>query len=233
MTFCLHELSRNQEIQEKVRQSILEVLARHDGKITYESLSEMTYLEQCINGNWTVFRLNISSIFYLTSQSHYVSSLPAPVSSAKWRRTIKCLTPSMCWRREWLQSHRSTGFTMIPRYILILKSMILSGLRQRTQLNDIQWLSYRLVNIFPANVYSFIDRTTFFLGEGPRICIGMRFSYIETKAGLVTLLSKFRFHKSDKTTVPLKFSLRNIVLSPEGGLFLRVEQIWIKLLIKN
>lgn len=50
MTFCLHELSSNQDIQNKVRESIQEVLARHDGKITYEALNEMTYLEQCING---------------------------------------------------------------------------------------------------------------------------------------------------------------------------------------
>lgn len=50
MTYCLHELSLNQEIQERARKSIQEVLARHDGKITYESLNEMTYLEQIING---------------------------------------------------------------------------------------------------------------------------------------------------------------------------------------
>lgn len=52
MTFCLHELSQNPEIQERVRENIMEVLERHDGKITYEALSEMTYLEQCINGKF-------------------------------------------------------------------------------------------------------------------------------------------------------------------------------------
>lgn len=50
MTFCLHELSLNHELQDKARANVLEVLARHEGKITYEALSEMTYLEQCING---------------------------------------------------------------------------------------------------------------------------------------------------------------------------------------
>lgn len=49
MTFCLHEFSQNQEIQEKARRNIQEVLTRYDGKITYEALNEMTYLEQCIN----------------------------------------------------------------------------------------------------------------------------------------------------------------------------------------
>lgn len=50
MTFALHELSLNQDIQEKCRANILEVLEKHEGKITYEALSEMTYLERCING---------------------------------------------------------------------------------------------------------------------------------------------------------------------------------------
>lgn len=56
MTYCLYELSLNQEIQDKARKSIREVLARHDGKITYESLNEMTYLEQIINVKSTTLK---------------------------------------------------------------------------------------------------------------------------------------------------------------------------------
>lgn len=58
MTFCLHELSQNPEIQVRVREEIIDVLAKHDGKITYEALSEMTYLEQCINGKIKKLILN-------------------------------------------------------------------------------------------------------------------------------------------------------------------------------
>lgn len=50
MTFCLHELSLNQEIQEKARQNVLDALEKHDGKITYESIADMNYLEMCVNG---------------------------------------------------------------------------------------------------------------------------------------------------------------------------------------
>lgn len=57
------------------------------------------------------------------------------------------------------------------------------------------------------------------------MCIGLRFGMVETKVGLATLLLKFRFHKSEKTTIPLSFSKKNIVLSPEGGLYLRIEKI--------
>lgn len=59
MTFTLHELSQNPDIQERVRENIQEVLARHGGKITYEALGEMQYLEQCINGKKIkIFKLN-------------------------------------------------------------------------------------------------------------------------------------------------------------------------------
>lgn len=50
MSFAIYELAQNQEIQEKLRQSIKDVLEKHDNKITYEAMQDMTYLEQCING---------------------------------------------------------------------------------------------------------------------------------------------------------------------------------------
>uniref|UniRef100_A0A1Q3FLF1 Putative cytochrome p450 n=1 Tax=Culex tarsalis TaxID=7177 RepID=A0A1Q3FLF1_CULTA len=49
LTFALFELANNPEIQEKARGEVSSVLARHDGKITYEALKEMTYLEQIVN----------------------------------------------------------------------------------------------------------------------------------------------------------------------------------------
>ncbi|XP_023311318.1 probable cytochrome P450 6a20 [Anoplophora glabripennis] len=49
MTFALFELAVHQDIQEKLRDEINEVLAKHEGKLTYDSLSDMKYLEQVIN----------------------------------------------------------------------------------------------------------------------------------------------------------------------------------------
>lgn len=50
MTSLLFELSRNQDVQKKVREEVKKVLAKHEGKFTYEALSEMNYLESCIYG---------------------------------------------------------------------------------------------------------------------------------------------------------------------------------------
>jgi cytochrome P450 family 6 len=50
MTFCLYELARNPDIQERVRNEIDTVLERHGGNITYEAISEMEYLDRVVNG---------------------------------------------------------------------------------------------------------------------------------------------------------------------------------------
>ena len=52
MQFALYELSLHPEIQEKAREEILKVLAKHDGKITYESIYEMDYLGCVIDGKY-------------------------------------------------------------------------------------------------------------------------------------------------------------------------------------
>jgi cytochrome P450 family 6 len=50
MTFCLYELSLHQDIQERVREEIDHVLQKHDGKITYEAIQEMEYLDKVVSG---------------------------------------------------------------------------------------------------------------------------------------------------------------------------------------
>lgn len=62
--FALFELSRHPEYQDKLREEILVVLQKYNGKLTYEGLSEMTYLDQVIKGkriisSWRFNRVRI------------------------------------------------------------------------------------------------------------------------------------------------------------------------------
>jgi len=50
MTFCLYELSLHQDIQDRVREEIDVVLQKHDGKLTYEGIQEMEYLDKVVSG---------------------------------------------------------------------------------------------------------------------------------------------------------------------------------------
>lgn len=50
MSFCLYELAKNPELQERAYQEIKQVLANNNWEFSYESLKEMKYLECCMDG---------------------------------------------------------------------------------------------------------------------------------------------------------------------------------------
>ena len=50
MSFALLEFALNPDVQEKAQQDVDEILKKHGGKITYDSILEMNYLECCIDG---------------------------------------------------------------------------------------------------------------------------------------------------------------------------------------
>uniref|UniRef100_A0A7G3APZ2 Putative secreted protein n=1 Tax=Lutzomyia longipalpis TaxID=7200 RepID=A0A7G3APZ2_LUTLO len=62
-------------------------------------------------------------------------------------------------------------------------------------------------------------------GEGPRMCIGMRFALMQTRVGLATLLNKYRVQVTQKTPVPMTLAPSNAFLSPVGGMWLRIEKL--------
>jgi cytochrome P450 family 6 len=66
MTFCLYELSVNPEIQELLLTEIDTVLEKHDGKLSYEAVQEMTYLDKVVSGRakGTTFFPNVVCVSY-------------------------------------------------------------------------------------------------------------------------------------------------------------------------
>lgn len=53
-------------------------------------------------------------------------------------------------------------------------------------------------------------------GEGPRICLGMRFALMQTKTGLINLLSRFEVAPCRDTPVPLKIHPKPFLLQSQG-----------------
>lgn len=50
MSYCLYELAQNQDIQDRLRSEVQSVLEQHEGKLTYEAIKDMRYLDQVISG---------------------------------------------------------------------------------------------------------------------------------------------------------------------------------------
>ena len=50
MTFAIYELAFHPEIQQSLRAEIMQVLKKHDGKLTYDGMQEMLYLDRVVSG---------------------------------------------------------------------------------------------------------------------------------------------------------------------------------------
>ncbi|XP_029178733.1 uncharacterized protein LOC114946424 [Nylanderia fulva] len=71
-----------------------------------------------------------------------------------------------------------------------------------------------------------IEKFTFLpFGEGPRICPGMRMALLQIKAGLAAILRKYRLELSPRTQVPLKMVPGTILATPEGGVWVYLQQL--------
>lgn len=62
-------------------------------------------------------------------------------------------------------------------------------------------------------------------GDGPRNCVGLRFGKMQSYIGLISLLSKFKFSISEKTSMPLEFELKGIFCATKSGIYLKVEPL--------
>ncbi|KAF2898215.1 hypothetical protein ILUMI_07962 [Ignelater luminosus] len=62
-------------------------------------------------------------------------------------------------------------------------------------------------------------------GEGPRMCIALRFGLMQTKLGLTVLLKNFKFTLNSRTKVPLVLNPYNIILQAKDGLWMNAEKL--------
>lgn len=58
-------------------------------------------------------------------------------------------------------------------------------------------------------------------GEGPRICLGMKFGLTQVKGGVAAILYKYNVVPINKTEIPIKFSKASFLLMPENGIWLK------------
>lgn len=77
----------------------------------------------------------------------------------------------------------------------------------------------------PENAKERNPMTFLAFGDGPRACLGMRFGMMQDRIGLITLLLNFDFSVCGRTFIPLKFTKKDLLLTPEGGIWLKIRKI--------
>ncbi|XP_055542010.1 probable cytochrome P450 6a17 [Wyeomyia smithii] len=187
MSYCLYELAQNQELQEKARQDVESVLAKHEGAMTYEAVHEMRYVENCINESLRKYP-PVPNILRNTNKSYHVSDMNVTLEKG-----YRVLLPIY-------SIHHDARYYPDPeRY-------------------DPERFNAELTA--KRHPMAFIP-----FGEGPRICIGLRFGMMQARVGLACLLRNFRFKLSPKTPRELRFIASNPLLASEGGLWLHIEKL--------
>lgn len=62
-------------------------------------------------------------------------------------------------------------------------------------------------------------------GDGPRICIGMRFGLLQTKIGVAMLLKNYQFDVCSKTQNPIVIDTVALLHVPKGDVWLNVNKL--------
>nr|ACG68822.1 cytochrome P450 [Anopheles funestus] len=187
MNFCLYELAKNPDIQERLREEIERGVEDHGGQVTYEMVMNNQYLDNVIN------------------------------------ETLRKYPPIESLSRVPIRDYTIPGTKhVIPKNTLVQLPVYAiqrdpEFYPEPDQFNPDRFLPEEVKQRHP---YAFLP-----FGEGPRICIGLRFGMMQAKLGLITLLRNFRFSPSSQTPSELVFDPKSFILSPSTGNYLKIDKL--------
>ncbi|XP_050085182.1 probable cytochrome P450 6a14 [Anopheles aquasalis] len=187
MNFCLYELAKNQDIQERLREEINGAIEANGGQLTYDVVMNIQYLDQVIN------------------------------------ETLRKYPPLESVNRCPVRDYTIPGTNhVIPRGVLV--SVPIYAIHHDPEyypdperFDPDRFTEEAVKNRVPYTYLPF--------GEGPRICIGLRFGMMQVKVGLITMLRDFRFHPSSQTPDRITFDKNILILSPSKGNYLHIEKL--------
>ncbi|KAK4878614.1 hypothetical protein RN001_011120 [Aquatica leii] len=186
MMYCLLELSLNQDIQEKLRAEVNNVMNRHD-QVTYDGLNDLVYMRQVLD---EVMRKHPPLAFLTRACS---KDYQIPNTNVVLKKDTAILISIF-------------GLQHDPEYF------------PEPEKFDPERFS-------PENKEKLTPFSYMPFGEGPRLCIGLRFAFLQMKIALSMLLKDYKFSINEKTELPLKINPKGFVMSPMASIWLDVEKI--------
>lgn len=186
MAYCLLELAANLDVQEKMRQEVLDTLAENDGNLTYDIIKNMPYMENVISETLRKYPVASGLIRECTKTYQF------PDSDYVMEKGTRILIPVYAIHHD-------------PQYY------------PDPERFDPERFSEENKKMRPQGTY-------LPFGDGPRICIGLRFAMMEMKIGFCKILPRFEFRLSNKMKYPLEYNPKAVLLTPLDGIWLNVYE---------
>nr|XP_034827544.1 cytochrome P450 6B2-like [Maniola hyperantus] len=180
--FVFYELAKDQSAQARVIEEVADYFHRHNGKIEYECINEMPYLQACIDETLRLY----------------------PVLGVLTREVVETYTLPTGLRLE------KGDRVHIPVYHI-----------HHDPRNFPEPDEFRPERFYGEEKKNIKQFTYIPFGEGPRICIGLRFARMPIVAGLLTVFKKYRVELADDMPRNIKFQPRAFVTQAMGGVRLK------------
>ncbi|XP_036150303.1 cytochrome P450 6k1-like isoform X1 [Monomorium pharaonis] len=188
MAFSLYELAIHSEIQNRLRREILDALHETDGKITYDMVCSLQYLDMVVSETLRMYP-------------------PLPFLDRLTVETYKMPNSDLVLEKGTPVYISMLGIHYDPEYF------------SDPEKYDPERFSEENKRNIPSCAY-------IPFGGGPRICIGARMGLLQTKLGIITILSKYEVTPCEKTLIPMVLDPKAALTMPlGGGLHLNIREL--------
>ncbi|CAG9133228.1 unnamed protein product [Plutella xylostella] len=178
LAFLLLELAAHPHVQDKMREEVLKVLDKHEGKVSYEMLQKLTYMEMVIQETLRLYP-PFPSIQRVCTRAYVV-----PATRVLVRPGTVALFPTLAIQRD---GQGQSSVLVRAGTVVLFPTLAIQRDGQYFDNPDAfvpeRWGQGRPAP--PAGVYMPF-------GDGPRYCIGKRFAMIQMKTCLARLLPLVR-----------------------------------------
>ncbi|KAG8239231.1 hypothetical protein J437_LFUL018495 [Ladona fulva] len=193
--FVMLEMAHNPDIQERLRNEIREYMAKNNGELTYEAVTEMPYMDM---------------VFQETLRKYPPALAITRICNKRYR------LPGVDEHSEggqgtWIEEGMPV---VVPVYGLHHDPMHYP--------NPDKFDPERFSEEGKMSRHRFVHLP---IGEGPRICIGIKLGYAQTKAAIATILSNFQVLPSEKTKLPIQIDPNYFLISSKDRLWVKFRKI--------
>lgn len=205
MGFALHLLALHPEVQQRGREEVQQVLAKHK-VLNYEALRELKYIKQIVYGKW----------------DSVIQSLPSNICFSI-AETLRKYSIASILLRQTIADFKIPGTS----FVLEAGTPVVIPVDAIHHDPDIypDPEKFDPDRFAPEAVEERHSAAYLAFGAGPRNCIGLRFGEMQSLVGLAVLLQNFKFSPARATDIPLKIHKTSFFLQTEGGIVLNVQKV--------